>query len=43
MHSREGFSPRDDGTDRWLIRLFGMSSLERIIPINEENKHIAQD
>ncbi|MGB7997907.1 TauD/TfdA family dioxygenase [Photobacterium halotolerans] len=43
MHSREGFLPRDDGTDRWLIRLFGMSSLERIVPVNSTDNHIGKD
>lgn len=42
VHSREGFHPRDDGSDRWLIRLFGMSSLDRIIP-HKNSKHIGKD
>lgn len=41
MHCREGFTPRDDGTDRWLIRLFGMNSLERIVPTTAS--HIGKD
>ncbi|WP_281648379.1 TauD/TfdA family dioxygenase [Parendozoicomonas sp. Alg238-R29] len=43
FHSREGFMPRDDGTDRWLIRLFGMSSSSRIAPISEITSHIGFD
>lgn len=43
LHSREGFSPRDDGTDRWLMRLFGMESLSRLIPAYSDIKHIGTD
>ena len=43
VHSREGFQSRDDGADRWLMRLFGMSSLERIIQQNPDTKHIGKD
>ena len=43
VHSREGFQARDDGADRWLVRLFGMSSLDRIVQANKHIKHIAKD
>jgi L-asparagine oxygenase len=43
MHSREGFSPRDDGTDRWLVRLFGMTSLDRIVKARTDKTYIGKD
>lgn len=43
LHSREGFSPRDDGTDRWLMRLFGMKSLSRLVQAYSDVKHIGKD
>ena len=43
FHSREGFLPREDGTDRWLIRLFGMSNISRIASTSEETPHIGFD
>lgn len=43
LHSREGFKPRSDGSDRWLARLFGMSTLERIVPAFPEFQHIGKD
>ncbi|MZI93063.1 hypothetical protein F9817_07610 [Vibrio sp. CAIM 722] len=43
LHSREGFKSRSDGADRWLVRMFGMSSLERIVPALPEYKHIGKD
>ncbi|NOI58925.1 TauD/TfdA family dioxygenase [Vibrio coralliilyticus] len=42
VHSREGFYPRQDGADRWLVRLFGMSSLDQIVP-HGNSKHIGKD
>jgi len=33
-HARESFTPRFDGTDRWLLRLFGVSDLTRTIPVD---------
>jgi hypothetical protein len=43
LHSREGFSPRDDGADRWLTRLFGMHSLDRLVQAYSDKKHIGND
>lgn len=36
-HARNSFNPRYDGTDRWLIRLFGVSDLNMTIPVD---KHV---
>jgi len=43
LHSREGFQPREDGTDRWLVRLFGMKSLSRMMPVTESTRYIGRD
>jgi hypothetical protein len=43
LHSREGFKSRSDGADRWLARMFGMSTLERIVPAFPEFQHIGKD
>jgi hypothetical protein len=32
MHARDGFVPFNDGVDRWLIRLFGISDRTRVLP-----------
>ncbi|WCN11356.1 hypothetical protein GV055_04820 [Marinomonas mediterranea] len=42
LHRREAYQARNDGSDRWLIRLFGAQSLDRIIPVNTFS-HIGQD
>lgn len=42
FHRREAYQSRNDGSDRWLIRLFGTQSLDRIIPVNTLT-HIGQD
>ena len=41
-HARESFQARFDGTDRWLLRLFGLSDLDRTIPVDATKPyHIA--
>lgn len=32
LHARDAFEPRNDGVDRWLVRLFGMQNLKRTRP-----------
>lgn len=39
-HARESFQARFDGTDRWLLRLFGMNSLERTIPVDSQKPYL---
>ncbi len=34
LHARDGFMPRFDGTDRWLLRLFGLSAASRCLPMD---------
>ncbi|MFM2344310.1 MAG: hypothetical protein RLZZ210_920 [Pseudomonadota bacterium] len=41
MHSRDAFQPRMDGTDRWLMRLFGINNLNRIILIDTNYRAVA--
>lgn len=43
FHRREGYQPRDDGADRWLVRLFGMSSKEKLLPVAKNKQHIGID
>ncbi|WP_105901874.1 TauD/TfdA family dioxygenase [Vibrio gangliei] len=43
LHSREGFKSRSDGSDRWLIRMFGMSTLKRMVPATPKFQHIGKD
>jgi alpha-ketoglutarate-dependent taurine dioxygenase len=33
-HGREKFTPRLDGTDRWLFRLFGLNDLQHTKPVD---------
>jgi L-asparagine oxygenase len=41
MHSRDAFQPRMDGTDRWLMRLFGINDVNRIIFKDTNYKAVA--
>ncbi|WP_413693074.1 TauD/TfdA family dioxygenase [Psychromonas sp. KJ10-2] len=43
LHSREGFKSRSDGAGRWLARMFGVSTLERIVPATPEFQHIGKN
>lgn len=40
LHARDGFSPRFDGSDRWIIRVLGVGDQSRTIPVSEKNPHI---
>lgn len=42
MHSRGGFVPKDSGTDRWLLRIFGVKDMERHLPLSNLNPHIGK-
>ncbi|MFG6177964.1 TauD/TfdA family dioxygenase [Halomonas sp. THAF12] len=43
LHRREGYQPRDDGADRWLVRLFGIQSNARLIPLSDNYPHVGVD
>ncbi|AMB87520.1 taurine catabolism dioxygenase TauD [Pseudomonas agarici] len=34
LHARDGFTPRYDGRDRWLIRVFGVDDPARMVPLD---------
>lgn len=40
-HARRAFTARFDGSDRWLLRLFGVNAKERIIRVEENNPYLA--
>ncbi|TDR06370.1 TauD/TfdA family dioxygenase [Marinomonas communis] len=42
LHRREAYIPREDGADRWLIRLFGMKSKQRLLSL-PNCSHIGKD
>jgi len=42
LHSRGGFRPKDNGIDRWLLRLFGVKNLDRHLPMSLEHKYVGK-
>jgi hypothetical protein len=36
LHARDQFTPRFDGTDRWMIRVFGLRHMSRGIPVSAD-------
>ncbi|MBT2372612.1 TauD/TfdA family dioxygenase [Pseudomonas fluorescens] len=42
LHARDGFTPRYDGQDRWMIRAFGVSDLARVIPMDAHRHFIVR-
>ncbi|WP_444919010.1 hypothetical protein [Microbulbifer sp. JMSA003] len=45
LHSRKGFTPRFDGKDRWLIRVFGLYKQpdESVLLCNNDTAHLNTD
>lgn len=39
MHGRDGFNPKFDGTDRWMLRVFGVHDKARIYPVDKSNSY----
>lgn len=37
MHGRDGFKPKLDGTDRWMLRVFGVHDKTRVYPVDNSN------
>ncbi|KIH82463.1 hypothetical protein UCMB321_3759 [Pseudomonas batumici] len=33
LHARDGFTPRYDGQDRWMLRVFGVNDPARVAPL----------
>ncbi|MGV8891747.1 MAG: TauD/TfdA family dioxygenase [Burkholderiaceae bacterium] len=42
LHTRRRFTPRFDGQDRWLMRMFGLNSSERFIPVSTDLPYVCQ-
>jgi hypothetical protein len=42
LHAREGFTPRYDGRDRWLQRVFGVNDPARVLALNPQQPFIAR-
>lgn len=42
LHARDGFSPRYNGRDRWMIRVFGVNDTARLIPLAPNNPFIVR-
>ncbi len=39
MHGRDGFLPKFDGTDRWMLRVFGVSNLSKVYHVDKLNPY----
>ncbi|QXI31581.1 TauD/TfdA family dioxygenase [Pseudomonas vanderleydeniana] len=42
LHARDGFTPRYDGRDRWMIRVFGVDDPARVVPVNPTQPFIVR-
>lgn len=42
LHARDSFSARFDGTDRWMIRVFGIRDMARTRPVSSQKPFIVQ-
>lgn len=42
FHARDAFTPRFDGMDRWMMRVFGIRDLGRTIPVHPEQPYIVK-
>ena len=42
LHARDGFTPRFDGMDRWLIRVFGIGEMARTLPVSADKPYIVK-
>jgi hypothetical protein len=42
LHAWEGFTPRYDGRDRWLQRVFGVNDPARVLALNPQQPFIAR-
>ena len=40
LHARDSFQPKSNGADRWMIRLFGLTNLNKCIPIHKNIPYI---
>jgi hypothetical protein len=42
FHARDAFTPRFDGLDRWMIRVFGIRDMGRTIPVHADQPYIVR-
>ncbi|WP_245223056.1 TauD/TfdA family dioxygenase, partial [Pseudomonas gingeri] len=42
LHARDGFAPRYDGRDRWMIRVFGVDDAARVVPLDPTQPFIVR-
>lgn len=42
LHARDGFTPRYDGRDRWMIRVFGVDDPARVVPLDPTQPFIVR-
>ncbi len=42
LHARDGFTPRYDGRDRWMLRVFGVNDPARVVPLDPHQPFIVR-
>jgi hypothetical protein len=42
FHARDAFTPRFDGLDRWMIRVFGIRDMGRTTPVHPDQPYIVR-
>ena len=42
LHARDGFTPRYDGRDRWMLRVFGVNDPARVVPLDPHQPYIVR-
>lgn len=42
LHARDGFTPRYDGRDRWMLRVFGVNDPARVVPLAPHQPYIVR-
>ncbi|ROM93860.1 TauD/TfdA family dioxygenase [Pseudomonas brassicacearum] len=42
LHARDGFTPRYDGHDRWMLRVFGVNDPARVVPLAPDQPFIVR-
>jgi len=42
LHARDGFTPRYDGHDRWMLRVFGVNDPARVVPLDPQQPFIVR-
>ena len=42
LHARDGFTPRYDGRDRWMLRVFGVNDPARVVPLDPNQPYIVR-